>query len=107
MSRKPRRSRVERREQERALRKDVRVREKLAADGPGATPEQSIPVAAASVVEVRARSIPCVQCGGTLDLEAHDAEVHAGQLLRVVRVICRLCHTRRRIWFRVEAPRTN
>jgi hypothetical protein len=107
MSRKPKRSRVERREQERASSKGVRAREKLAARAPGGAPAHALTVSSASVVEVRARSIPCVQCGGALDIEAHDAEAHAGGLLRVVTAVCRLCHTRRRIWFRIEAPRTN
>jgi hypothetical protein len=106
-SKKPKRARVERREQQRGLRKDVRAREKLAAQAPGGAPAQAITVTSASVIEGQARSMPCVQCGGTLDIEAHDADPHAGQLLRVVRAVCRLCHTRRRIWFRVEAPRAN
>jgi hypothetical protein len=104
VTQKPRRARTARREAERELRKDVHRREKLAEAAPGGSPEHALTVTSASVVEGRARSIPCVQCGGTLDIEAHDAEVRGGEVLRVVRVICRLCHVRRRIWFRVEAP---
>jgi hypothetical protein len=104
---KPKRARSERRAQERALRKDVREREKLAAAAPGGAPERPLVVSSASVIEGRARSLPCPQCGGTLDLESHGAAVAAGALLRPVTVVCRLCHTRRRIWFRIEVPLAN
>lgn len=107
VSGKPKRARAARREQQRHLQKDVRLRERAAVTAPGGSAAQAITVSSASVVEIRARAIPCVQCGGALDIEAHDADVQAGELLRVVRAICRLCHTRRQLWFKVDPPRAN
>jgi hypothetical protein len=107
VSGKPKRARAARRERQRELRKDVEQRERLAAAAPGGSPEHPIPVSSASVVEGRARSEPCPQCRGTLEVEAHDAEQAAGELLRAVRVVCRLCHVRRRLWFVVQPPLAN
>jgi hypothetical protein len=101
-----RRPRAARREQQRALRKEVRAREKLAAEAPGGSAEAAIVVASAALVEPSARSARCVQCGGELDVVAHDVAPGAPQV-RVARVVCRLCHTPRRIWFRLEPPAAN
>ena len=96
------RPRTARREAERAQRKNVHVREKLAASAEGGAPDRAIPVASASVVEGRARSVPCIQCGGELELRAHRAGDDPRGLLRVVSLVCRLCHTPRELWFRIE-----
>lgn len=101
---KPKRSRTERRQAERALRKDVVSRERLAAAAPGGARDRPIVVASASVIDSMARSTPCVQCAGALELRAHDAPADAGGKLRLCRLICRLCHVPRELWFRVEAP---
>jgi hypothetical protein len=107
VSSKPKRARTARREQQRQLKKGVEQRERLASAAPAGSPEQALSVSSASVVEIRARAIPCPQCGGAFDVEAHDADVRGGDLLRVVRVSCRLCHARRKLWFKVEPPLTN
>ena len=107
MSAKPKRARVARRAQEREQRKDVELRERVAGAAPGGSPERPLAVSSASQVEGRARSLPCPQCHGALEIEAHDAAVNEGDLLRAVRVICRLCHARRRLWFRVEPAAAN
>ena len=96
----PRRPRKERRERERA-RKNVRVTERLAKQLPGATPEQPIDVASASVVEIQARATPCPQCGGELDLRGERADSTPRGVLREIRAVCRLCHAPRTLWFRV------
>jgi hypothetical protein len=107
LSDRPKRARTARREQQRQLRKDVQRRERAAGEAPGGSPEHPLAVSSASVIEVRARATPCPQCQGTLDIEGHDAGVEAGELLRAVRVICRLCHARRKLWFRVDPPLAN
>ena len=96
------RPRTERRERERELRRSVRERERLAAAAPGGWPEHPIVVTSASVIEGTARATPCVQCGAELVLGEHAAEAHGGQPLRVVRLVCRLCHAPRALWFRIE-----
>jgi hypothetical protein len=98
-----RRPRTERRERERELRKNVREVERLLAAAPGGAPDRPIVVTSASVVEPRARATPCGQCGGELELRDHAAELHEGRPLRLVRLICRLCHAPRALWFRIEA----
>ena len=107
MAGKPKRARVARRERQRDLRKGVSQRERAATAAPGGSAEHPVLVSSASVVEGRARSTPCPQCGGVLDVEAHDAEMVAGELLRAVRVVCRLCHARRRLWFLVQPALAN
>ncbi|HXU79763.1 MAG TPA: hypothetical protein VN914_00080 [Polyangia bacterium] len=101
---KPKRSRTERRELERALRKEVVARERLAAAAPGGAQDRPIVVATVSVIESMARSTPCVQCGGELELKDHAAPPGG---LRLVRLVCRLCHAPREIWFSIEPPLTN
>jgi hypothetical protein len=96
------RPRTERRERERELRKSVREREKLAAAAPGGAPANPLVVASASVIEGTARSTPCVQCGSELILGDHTAETFQGQSLRLVRLVCRLCHAPRALWFRLQ-----
>lgn len=108
MARKPpSRARTERRAQERALRKAVRQTEKDVQRAPGGAPDHPLVVPSASVVEPRARETRCAQCGGDLELRTHAAEKHAGEMLRVARLVCRVCHAPRTIWFRIEAPLAN
>jgi hypothetical protein len=100
----PKRPRSERRQAERALRKDIGARQRLAAAGPGGAADRPLVVSSASVIEGRARSVPCIQCGGELDLRQHGAE---GATLRLVKLVCRLCHAPRELWFRIEPPAAN
>ena len=103
----PKRSRTERRERERSLRKEVRERERLAAAALGGNRDRPIVVPSASVVESVARSTPCVQCGGQLELRDHAAPAEGQGKLRLCRLVCRLCHAPREIWFAIEAPLSN
>jgi hypothetical protein len=100
----PPRPRRERREHERSLRKTVRDTERLARQLPGGTPDAPIDVDAPAVAEIRARSTPCPQCGGELDVRGDSADSTSRGVLRELRVVCRLCHTPRSLWFRL-APR--
>ena len=101
------RPRRKRREQERALRKQVRRTEALAGDLPGGSPDQPIEVTSASVVEGKARATPCVQCGGALDLRGDRATSTARGVLREIALVCRLCHAPRTLWFRITPPAAN
>ena len=101
---KPKRPRTERREAARALRKDIGARQRLVAAGPGGAADRPLLVASASVIEGRARSVPCIQCGGELDLRQHSAE---DATLRLVKLVCRLCHAPRELWFKIEPPAAN
>jgi hypothetical protein len=101
VGKKSRRPRTERRERERALRREVRERERMAAILPGGSPERPIEVATSAVVEIRAAATPCVQCGGQLTVAEHAAQRHGEETLRVVRAACRRCHAPRSLWFRL------
>jgi hypothetical protein len=101
------RFRTKRREQERALRKLVRDTEELAGELPGGTPERPIDVAAASIVEAKARATPCIQCEGDLDLRSDRATSTARGVLREVALVCRRCHVPRTLWFRVAPASRN
>lgn len=100
----PPRPRRQRREQERALRKQVRRIERLAGELPGGSPEQPIDVASASIVEGKARGTPCIQCGGDLELRGDRATSTARGVLREIALVCRRCHAPRSLWFRVVPP---
>jgi hypothetical protein len=99
-----RRPRTERRQQERALRKEVAARAKLASAAPGGAADRAIRVPSASVIAVQARSTPCVQCAGELELLSETVPPSSAPALRLARLRCRLCHTARELWFRIEAP---
>jgi len=100
------RSRSKRREQERELRKQVRLTEKLAGELPGGSAERPINVGSASVVEGKARATRCIQCGGELELRGDRATSTPRGILREIAVACRGCHVPRTLWFRV-VPRAN
>jgi hypothetical protein len=103
----PPRARRARREQDRALRKEVKRVEELAARLPGGTPELPIDVGAASVIEVKARATPCPQCGGELQIKGDRAEPTARGLLREIALACRVCHAPRTIWYRIATGGPN
>ncbi|MCA9675013.1 MAG: hypothetical protein H6709_17460 [Kofleriaceae bacterium] len=89
--------RTARRADERAARKLVRDRERLAGLERGGSAARPIEVGTAAVIEVRTGAMKCPQCGGSYDLGEHRAE-HG---LRVVAVTCRVCHVSRQIWWRI------
>jgi hypothetical protein len=101
------RPRRARREQERALRKTVRQVQRLAGELPGGAPERAIEVASASVVELKARATPCLQCGGDLELRHDRASAAARGVLRELELACRRCHAPRTLWFRVAPSGPN
>jgi hypothetical protein len=103
----PSRPRRERRARDRALRKEVRRTEELGRQLPGASPENPVDVASASVVETLARATPCVQCGGQLEPHGDRATSTARGVLRAIAVTCRRCHAARTLWFRIAPPRAN
>ncbi|HEY6460757.1 MAG TPA: hypothetical protein VIY73_11425 [Polyangiaceae bacterium] len=106
MARKPR-ARTERRAQERATEKLARDRARLAVLEPGGAPERPIAVESASQVEVHAKALPCTRCDAELRVEAHEARTVGDQRLRVVRLACPRCGTRREAWFRLASSLVN
>ena len=93
-----------RRAQERAARQLVRDREKLAKLLPGGAADHPISVGSASVVELRARALPCPQCDGELHVVEHRSE---GSGIRAVDVRCRQCGVPRTLWFRLASDEPN
>lgn len=98
------RPRTARREQERAAKKLVRDREKLAALVPGGSRERPIEVGSSAVIEPRVESTPCPQCEGRLQIREHASE---GAGLRRVDVICRTCGAPRSFWYRLVSDEPN
>jgi len=98
------RKRTARREQERAARRLVRDREKLATLLPGGSEEHPIEVTSAAVVEVKIRGATCPQCEGTYRIREH-VSVRSG--IRRVDVTCQLCGTPRPVWFRLGSDEPN
>ena len=96
--------RTARRAEERAARKLVRDREKLAALSLGGAKEHPIEVASAAVIEGRTESLPCPQCEGQYRIRDHRS---AGPGLRCVDVTCRQCGAPRTLWFRIAIDEPN
>jgi predicted Zn finger-like uncharacterized protein len=82
----------------RVMRQLVRERERLAAMSRGGSPHNPIAVPSASVVEVRAASLTCPQCGASYRLHDHRAPAPG---IRAVDVACRQCGVARTLWFRL------
>ncbi|HVV86638.1 MAG TPA: hypothetical protein VHE35_26450, partial [Kofleriaceae bacterium] len=94
----PQRPRVQRRLDERALRKLVQDRERLWSLSPGGSAARPLVVDSTAVIEPRARALPCPQCEGELRVGEHRA---AAGGLRAVDVRCSRCHAARTVWFRL------
>lgn len=93
-----------RRTRARAHGKLVRDLERLAALEPGGSPARPITIDSPAAVEVVATARPCPLCEGSLRVEEHAAEVIDGARLRVARLACAACGTRRARYFRLETP---
>lgn len=91
--------------EERALRKVVRDREKLAELTAGGSPEHPITVDSVAVIEVRAQAMPCHQCGSETRAGEHRVDHASG--LRNIDVSCTRCVAKRTLWFRLVANEPN
>jgi DNA-directed RNA polymerase subunit RPC12/RpoP len=100
---KPPSARAQRRAGQRDVRKLFEARTKLAALEPGGAAERAIEVPSASVVELRAASMPCARCGAEVRVVDHTAHAGAAEAtVRAARVCCKACGYERRVWFRVS-----
>jgi transposase-like protein len=88
----------------RAHAKEARQRERLFQLGPGGSPDRAIEVVSASVIEVQAKSTPCPVCGGEQRIDEHDAVTIEGTPLRVLRMRCHPCGSKRTLYFKIAAP---
>lgn len=82
----------------------ARARERLADLDPGGAPHRPLEVESASEVEPRARSMPCPKCEGELRVEEHAAATIDSVRLRIARMVCARCGSRRSIYFRLGSP---
>jgi hypothetical protein len=100
---KPKRQRTARREAARKISKVAKDRERLFTLEAGGSPERAIEVPTPSVIETRARSVPCPLCDGEHEVLEHAAVTTERGSLREARLRCRSCGARRSIWFRLVA----
>ncbi|HEU0035043.1 MAG TPA: hypothetical protein VFQ53_30665 [Kofleriaceae bacterium] len=82
---------------EHAIRRE-HAREQLARLAPGGSPHNPILVSSASVIEPRAATMPCPQCGGLYRIHEHTRPWPG---IRKVDVACRHCSTPRSLFFRI------
>lgn len=101
MAKKKLSARAERREAERAAEKLGRARETLARLEPGGAAPRPVEVESASQIEPHALALPCLRCDGALRLDEHAAVTVGGERLRIVKLRCSRCGTRREVWFRI------
>lgn len=110
MAKKPRKSsrgaQLARRKLEQKQRKLASDRDRLYALSPGGSPALPMAISSPAIVEIRAQALPCPQCGGALVVDAHEASMHQGVLLRLVKAHCRECHAPRSVWFRLQVQQT-
>jgi predicted RNA-binding Zn-ribbon protein involved in translation (DUF1610 family) len=108
---KKKRARSERRALERRQDKLASARRKLIALEPGGSPARPIVVDSAAVVEPRAESFACPECGSSMRAEEHRAlspsEQTGYESLREVGLCCRRCGSSLRLFFRIVEPRPN
>jgi hypothetical protein len=64
-------------------------------------------VGSASVIEIKARALPCLRCGGELEPRGDQATSTARGVLRRIDLACRLCGAPRAIHFRIAPPQLN
>ncbi len=102
------RLRTERREAARDLAKLAQTRAKLAALERGGAADRPIEVASASIAEPHAANLECAACGAHAQrVDEHVAVTvspdgrEPARRLRVVRLRCSRCGTRRDVFFRV------
>lgn len=79
----------------------ARDRQKLALLEPGGAWDRPIEVGSSSLVEPRARAMPCVRCEGEVRVDEHTAEEIGGMRLRLAHVRCTSCGLERRVFFRI------
>jgi hypothetical protein len=94
-------ARAARREASRAAEKLGRAREALARLEPGGAAARPLEVESASRIEPHALALPCLRCDGALRLDEHAAVTVGGERLRLVKLRCARCGTRREAWFRI------
>jgi hypothetical protein len=85
----------------------LRDRERLAQLEAGGTPEHPIVVVSASLVEPKARALPCIACGAAVRLEDHAAKTIRGAALRLAHTSCAMCEHERTIYFTISPPLVN
>jgi hypothetical protein len=85
----------------------VRDLERLARLAAGGTPERPLAIASPAQVDPIVGTMGCPLCEGSLRLEEHAAETHGTARLRVARVRCVECGTRRAVFFRLAADVLN
>ncbi len=100
MAKRPR-ARTERRKLERRVQKVGAGAERVFGLGPGGSPEQPIVVDTVSVIEARARVVPCPRCGAEQEVIAHEAVTVSERRLRKIHLACRGCHSRRFLRFQL------
>jgi DNA-directed RNA polymerase subunit RPC12/RpoP len=101
---KPKRARTARREAARGFLKVAKDRERLFMSDAGGSSARPIDVETPSVVEVRARGVPCPLCGGEHEVVEHAAVMTESGSLREARLRCRRCGSKRSLWFRILLP---
>ena len=97
-------ARGERRSRQRAADKLARDRERLAYLEPGGDRARPIEVESASQVEPHTLALRCLSCDGPNRLDEHAAVLVEGAMLRVARLACSQCGSRREVWFRLAPP---
>jgi len=97
----PKRSRTIRREAERRADALGRDRERLFAASTGGSAAHPVLVESASVVEARARAVPCPRCEGEHAVVEHASINGPFGRLREAKLRCRRCASTRSMFFRL------
>jgi hypothetical protein len=102
-----RKLRAERRTNARRSAKDIRDRERLVTLEAGGAPGHPVEVVSASLVELKARGLPCPVCGAAVRVDDHTAKTIDGVALRLAHILCPMCSHARIMYFTIRPPLAN
>lgn len=94
-------ARAARRQADRDTQKLMRDRTRLAVLEKGGAADRPFQVQSASEVEIAARATPCIQCGAIVRVDEHLAETVGAERLRIAKVSCPACGTKRSLYYRI------
>lgn len=104
----PKRSaRIATRKREGGERKLANDKARLFALSPGGSRLAPLLVPSVAVIDHRASSVLCPQCGGRLSVDEHSVDREGEELLRLIQLHCLECLVPQRLWFRIVVPLAN
>lgn len=81
--------------------------DRLFALGPGGSAQTPIAIPAPALIKPNAEAMPCPLCLGRLRMHDEEIDRNTEELQRIAICKCEDCGAERKMWFRIQLPRTN